>query len=86
MPEDKFSWVDFNFYENWKVQSQSKQSSLVDFDALQVGVGGLTVEEEKTNLALWAIMRSPLFVDANPLTIRKESLDLLKNQKVLEVN
>lgn len=34
LPEAKFSWVDFNFHQNWKVMSQSKQSSLVDFDAL----------------------------------------------------
>ena len=69
--EDSFSWVEHNFFHNIKEQHKSKnQNSWVDFYLLQIGNGGLSLEEEKTHMSLWAIAKSPLFLSSNPETMR----------------
>jgi alpha-galactosidase len=41
---------------------------------LEVGNGGMTIEEEKTHFALWCIAKSPLIIGTDLTNIRKESL------------
>jgi len=56
---------------------------------LEVGVNRsttLTIEEEKTHFALWAVMKAPLIIGADLRTIRKESLDILMNKELIAVN
>ena len=59
---------------------------------LEVGVRkasgkyGLTIEEEKTHFALWAIAKAPLIIGADLRSIRSESLQILKNKDLIAVN
>lgn len=53
---------------------------------LEVGNGGMTVDEEKTHFALWALAKAPLIIGCDLMTIRAESLAILKNKAIIEVN
>ena len=57
-----------------------------DPDMLEVGVGGLTLEEEKTHFALWAVSKAPLIIGADLVTISDESLKILMNEDLIAVN
>ena len=46
----------------------------------------MTIEEEKTHFALWAVMKAPLVIGADLRNIRKESLDILMNKELIAVN
>lgn len=47
---------------------------------------GLSYDEAKAQLALWAIMASPLLMSNDLRQIKPEFLALLKNEEVIKVN
>jgi alpha-N-acetylgalactosaminidase len=51
-----------------------------DPDMLLVGNNGLSIEQQKTQFNLWAIMASPLYISADVRTMSEESLNILKNK------
>lgn len=53
---------------------------------LEVGNGGLTIDEEKTHFALWALAKAPLIIGCDLTTVRDESLAILKNKWIIDVN
>jgi alpha-galactosidase len=59
---------------------------------LEVGVHddngdyGLTVDEERTHFALWAVSKAPLIIGADLNDIRSESLEILKNKGLIAYN
>jgi alpha-galactosidase len=53
---------------------------------LEVGNGGMTIDEEKTHFALWALAKAPLIIGCDLMTVRSESLAILKNQHIINVN
>ena len=53
---------------------------------LQVGVGFLTFQEQRSHFALWALMKSPLMLGTDLETLNKDQLDLVSNPEVLAVN
>ena len=53
---------------------------------VQVGNGILTLNEQRTQMSLWALFKSPLMVSADLQRIPPQSLDLLTNHEVLAVN
>ena len=57
-----------------------------DPDMLEIGNGGLTLEEEKTHFALWAISKAPLIIGADLSKISNESLAVLMNEDLIKVN
>ena len=57
-----------------------------DMDMLEVGNGGLTLEEEKTHFALWAILNSPLILGNDLRNMSKETLDILTNEEIIAIN
>ncbi|EOQ98816.1 Alpha-galactosidase [Wallemia ichthyophaga EXF-994] len=57
-----------------------------DLDSLEVGVGNLTVTQSKSHFTMWAFMKSPLMIGANLDTIDDESLEILRNKAVIDVN
>ncbi len=57
-----------------------------DPDMLEVGNGGLTIEEEKSHFALWAISKAPLIIGSDLTTIRRKSLEILTNTEIIAVN
>ncbi|KAL4918720.1 glycoside hydrolase superfamily [Aspergillus aurantiobrunneus] len=58
-----------------------------DPDMLLVGLEGvLTVPEEQTHFSLWGILKAPLIIGAKVDGMRRESLDVLRNEDVIGFN
>ena len=53
---------------------------------LEVGNGGLTIEEEKSHFAMWALAKAPLIIGCDITAARQESLDILMNEDLIAVN
>ena len=53
---------------------------------LEVGIGGLTLEEEKSHFALWAVSKAPLIIGADLSIISNDSLAVLMNEEIIAVN
>ena len=51
-------------------------------DALQVGVGALTFQEQRAHFAVWAIMKSPLMLGTDLNSISQDQLDMVSNSEV----
>merc|ERR1712178_118173 len=82
----------YNYKENMWNPKASGPGGWNDPDMLEVGVHStdgtynLTITEEKTHFALWALMKAPLIIGADLRTIRPESLDILRNKELIAVN
>lgn len=57
-----------------------------DPDMLLIGNFGLTVEQSKHQMAVWAILAAPLLMSTDLKNIRPEFRDILLNRHVIEVN
>ena len=75
--------------------AQPKNSPLVqvagpghwnDPDMLNVGNPGLSISQQKAQFAIWAVIAAPLYISADIRNISDEALDILKNQKIIQVN
>jgi alpha-galactosidase len=53
---------------------------------LEVGIGGLTLEEEKSHFALWAVSKAPLIIGADLNIISNDSLAVLMNEEIIAIN
>lgn len=51
-----------------------------------IGNFGLSLNQEKLQMALWCIVSGPLFVSADVRRMRKESRDILLNKLALSIN
>jgi alpha-galactosidase len=69
-----------------KVREYSGNNGWNDPDMLEVGNGGLTQEEEKTHFALWAISKAPLILGCDLSKVSKNSLDIIMNQELININ
>ncbi|MBR5614941.1 MAG: glycoside hydrolase family 27 protein [Clostridia bacterium] len=56
-----------------------------DMDMLQLG-NGLTTQEEKTHFAMWCMMSTPLMIGCDLTKISKETLEILKNKELIDIN
>ncbi|MBQ3471669.1 MAG: glycoside hydrolase family 27 protein, partial [Clostridia bacterium] len=57
-----------------------------DLDMMQIGNGGLTREEEQTHFAMWCMMSTPLMIGCDLTKINDETLSILKNKELIEIN
>lgn len=53
---------------------------------VQVGNGDLTINEQRSHFALWALLKSPLMVGANLAKLPKAGYDILLAKEVISVN
>lgn len=56
------------------------------FLQLIIGNYGLSVDQSKSQMAMWAIFAAPLFMSNDLRDIKPEFRDILLNQKVISVN
>jgi len=83
---DGWSSVEFNFHSNAKGRGSAGPGGWNDPDMLEVGNGGLTLEEEKSHFALWAMSKAPLIIGCDLTTVSPESLAVLKNTEIIAIN
>jgi Alpha galactosidase A/NPCBM-associated, NEW3 domain of alpha-galactosidase/Alpha galactosidase C-terminal beta sandwich domain len=77
----------FNQVANW--QPYGGPSAFNDYDSIEVGNGandGLTLDERKTQMSLWALASSPFILGTDITNLDPTDLTLLKNTDVLSVD
>ena len=57
-----------------------------DPDMLEVGNGGMTAEEYRTHMSLWAILAAPLLAGNDLTTMTPETIAILTNRDVIAVD
>jgi hypothetical protein len=57
-----------------------------DPDMLEVGNGGMNVEEEKIHFGLWCISKAPLLIGCDITKMSKETFEILTNPEVIAIN
>ncbi|KAL0959822.1 hypothetical protein HGRIS_011501 [Hohenbuehelia grisea] len=57
-----------------------------DLDMLEVGNAGLTVVEQQTHFAFWAAAKSPLIVSTDLSKVTSDTLNILKNTRIIALN
>ena len=55
-------------------------------DMLTIGQGGQSIDEYKSQMALWTVMASPLINGADIRNLRPAHLAILTNKALLEIN
>lgn len=84
--------VEQNFLINQQHADVSGPGAWNDPDMLEVGVHdgkghyGLTLTEERTHFAMWALAKAPLIIGADLSNIRQESVEILQNKDLIAVN
>ena len=53
---------------------------------MQVGVGALTFQEQRAHFSLWALMKSPLMLGTDLLSMSVDQLNLVSAPEVLAVS
>ena len=53
---------------------------------LQIGNNYLTHDEEKTHFALWAMAKAPLLIGCDLNNTSVDSLEILKNKDLIDIN
>ncbi|KAK9131692.1 hypothetical protein Scep_011220 [Stephania cephalantha] len=57
-----------------------------DPDMLEVGNGGMNLEEYRSHFSIWALMKAPLLIGCDIRSANRETLSILKNKEVIDVN
>lgn len=53
---------------------------------LLIGNFGLSYEESRAQMALWAVLAAPLFMSTDLRTISPQNIDILQNPLVIKIN
>ncbi|KAJ7143595.1 glycoside hydrolase family 27 protein [Mycena crocata] len=64
----------------------SGPGSFNDLDMLEVGNSGLTAAEQQTHFAFWAAVKSPLIISTDLTNVSSQTLNILKNTRIIAVN
>jgi alpha-galactosidase len=57
-----------------------------DPDMLEVGNGGMTVEEEKIHFGLWCLSKAPLLIGCDITRMSKDTFEILTNPEAIAIN
>ncbi|GMJ06665.1 alpha-galactosidase 2 [Hibiscus trionum] len=57
-----------------------------DPDMLEVGNGGMTLEEYRSHFNIWALAKAPLMIGCNIPNMSNETYEILSNEEVIAVN
>ncbi|NLB64600.1 MAG: carbohydrate-binding protein [Fibrobacter sp.] len=72
--------------ENEGLASHAKPGKWNDPDMLQIGNGGCTNEEYKTQMSMWSIMAAPLLAGNDIRKMSSAIKDILLNKEIIAVN
>lgn len=57
-----------------------------DLDMLQIGLGGLTLVEYRTQMSMWALLSAPLILSCDVGALTAEELEVLFNRDVIAID
>lgn len=78
--------IDFFVKHNNEFQPFAGPGGWNDPDMLVIGNTGLSHDEERAQMALWAVLASPLIISLDACNVRAESKAILQNKNVIAVN
>jgi alpha-galactosidase len=84
--EDKFSSVMDAGFAVTGAPSRNGQRGWNDPGLLQTGNGGMTTDEYRAQINLWAVLGAPMMLGNDVRIMRRETVDLLSNKEVLAIN
>ncbi|KAG6556475.1 hypothetical protein Mapa_002420 [Marchantia paleacea] len=73
--DENDKWADFAGPGGWN-----------DPDMLEVGNGGMTMDECRSHFSVWALMKAPLLIGCDVRNMSAEVLEILSNKEVIDVN
>lgn len=79
------SMSDIGFSQNG-LESYAAPGRWNDPDMMEIGNGGMTIEEYRTHMTLWVILAAPLLVGDDPRIMKDDIKKILLNREVLAVN
>ncbi|KAA3478895.1 alpha-galactosidase-like isoform X1 [Gossypium australe] len=72
---------------SWQVECLSHNLKFTqDPDMLEVGNGRMSIEEYRSHFSIWALMKAPLLIGCDVRSANKETLTILGNKEVIDVN
>ena len=69
-----------------RIVSKSQTGAFNDMDMLEVGNGGMTDDEYKVHMSMWALESSPLIIGTDIRSLSPSALSIYSNPAVLAVN
>ncbi len=72
--------------DNAKFTSSAKPGAWNDPDMLEIGNGGCTTEEYRTQMSMWCMMASPLIAGNDIRTMNQTTKSILLNKEVIAIN
>ena len=72
--------------QNQRYASHAKPGAWNDPDMLEIGNGGCTTEEYKTQFSMWSMMAAPLMAGNDLRNMTEVTLEILTNTEVIAVN
>lgn len=69
-----------------RIQPHAGPGHWNDPDMLLIGNYGLTIDQSKSQMAIWAILAAPLIMSNDLKNIRPEFSEILLNEKIIAVN
>ena len=87
-PDIKDNWISFILILDLQhgLEKYSGPGKWNDPDMLEVGNGGMTLTEYKAHFALWCLLKAPLLLGNDLSNISKEVMDIIGNERLIEVN
>jgi len=71
---------------NDKVAKYAGKGGWNDPDMLEVGNGGMTYDQYRAHMSLWALAKAPLIIGCDLRNITKETREILLNKEVIAIN
>jgi alpha-galactosidase len=68
------------------ISSYTKPGHWNDPDMLEVGNGGMTNDEYRTHMTLWALLAAPLLAGNDLAHMSKETLEILTNKDIIAID
>ncbi|XP_057858222.2 alpha-galactosidase [Cryptomeria japonica] len=84
--EDKWDSITSRADQNDQWASYAGPGGWNDPDMLEVGNGGMTMEEYRSHFSIWALIKAPLLIGCDLRSASSETLGILGNQEVISVN
>ncbi|HEY2695178.1 MAG TPA: alpha-galactosidase [Pseudonocardiaceae bacterium] len=84
--QDTFGSMVANVTQNAALARYAGPGQWNDPDMLEIGNGGMTVTEERSEFSLWAEMAAPLLIGTNLLTASQQTLDTYRDKAVIAVD
>jgi len=71
---------------NDRVAKYARVGAWNDPDMLEIGNGGMTYDQYRAQMTLWAVAKAPLIIGCDVRNITQETRDILLNKEVIAIN